>query len=394
MKKICLYLHAHQPHRLKNISIFDLSYGNAHKISHYIDKKLNNEVFEKVAEKSYLPANKIFKKLLENNEKFKLNLSITGSLIEQAQENNTSVLESFVDLCKTGKCEILAETYHHTLASLYSQPEFKSQIKAHTKLIQKIFKQTPVSFRNTELIYSDQIAQVVEDMGFKNIITEGHEKFLHWRSPNYLYKSNTKKGMNLLLKNYKLSDDVAWRFSNKGWGEYPLTAEKFLYWIDSTPGDTINLFMDFETLGEHQWEDTGIFSFLESFVNMATQRGYEFINIKDSGKKLKSVGHMTISQLVSWADEERDTSAWNENSMQKDTLAKIYSLENKVKSKKNKSLLKLWRTMQASDHFYYMCTKWFSDGDAHKYFSPYGTPHTAYCNYSNSLISLNKIVGR
>jgi len=394
MRKICLYLHVHQPLRLKNLSIFDISYGNPHTLSHYIDEKTNEKVFNKVAQKSYLPANTIFKRLLEKNEKFKINLSITGTLIEQAKKSNLNVLDSFAKLTKTGKAEILAETYYHTLASLYSQAEFKSQVKLHAKMIKKIFNQTPISFRNTELIYSDWIAQMVEDMGYKNIITEGHEKFLHWKSPNYLYTSNTKKGMNLLLKNYKLSDDIAWRFSNKGWGEYPLTAEKYLHWLDFTPGDTINLFMDFETLGEHQWADTGIFNFLESFVNLATKNGYEFINIKESGKKLKTVGHMTIDQVISWADEERDTSAWNENSMQKDTLEKIYSLEKSIKQKKNKSLLKLWRIMQTSDHFYYMCTKWFNDGDAHKYFSPYGTPHQAYCNFSNSLISLNQIVRR
>jgi len=282
MKKLCLYLHVHQPHRLRKYRIFDI--GNN---SNYFDEEINEQVFDKVSYKSYLPLNNILLNLLNRHDQFKVNLSITGVLLEQAEKYNTNVLDSFISLTNTNKTEILAETYYHSLASLYSPQEFARQVDLHKNKIFKIFGQKPKYFRNTELIYSNYIASMVEEMGFKGIIAEGTEKILHWRSPNYLYKTNTNKGINLMLKNYKLSDDIAWRFSNKGWVEHPLSSEKYLHWLDNTPGETINLFMDYETFGEHQWEDTGIFNFFEHFVSKAIERGYEFINFKDIEKTLE-----------------------------------------------------------------------------------------------------------
>ncbi len=389
MKKICLYLHVHQPHRIKNYNIFHIG-----KDSNYFDLAKNNnknkEVFEKVAKKSYYPMNKLLHKLLVTNKKFKVNFSITGTLLEQSDMYDTGVIKSFQQLAKTKKVEILAETYFHSLAALYSEKEFNKQVKMHSKIIKDKFNLTPTFFRNTELIYSNTIAQMVENMGYKGIIAEGTHKILGWRSPNYLYETNTDRGINLLLKNYVLSDDIAWRFSNKGWVEYPLTAEKYLHWMDNTPGDIVNLFMDYETFGEHQWDDTNIFNFFESFVTTALKNGYEFIKISDVDRSLKKQDRVDSPFVISWADEERDTSAWTENAMQKASLHKLYEIEKDILESKKKDLIKKWRRLQTSDHFYYMCTKWFNDGDAHKYFSPYASPYEAFNNFNNCLIDLKQ----
>lgn len=386
-KKICLYLHVHQPHRIKNFQIFDIGNNTS-----YFDLKkagnINKEIFNKVAQKSYLPMNKLLHKLIVTNQNFKVNLSITGTLVEQAKLYNKEVLNSFTKLTKTKKTEVLAETYYHSLASLYSPREFKKQVTMHKKMVYREFSLNPTFFRNTELIYSDYIAQLAEKMHFKGIITEGTEKILGWRSPNYLYKTNTKKGINLLLKNYSLSDDIAWRFSNKAWNEHPLVPQKYIHWLDNTPGEIINLFMDFETFGEHQWEDTNIFEFFEEFVKKALKSGYKFIKISEVSKYLEQKDTVSAPFNISWADEQRDTSAWTENPMQQDSLQKIYMLENKVLQSKNKKILQNWRRLQTSDHFYYMCTKWFNDGDAHKYFSPYSTPYDAFNNFNNALVDL------
>lgn len=387
MKNIFLYLHVHQPQRLRDYTIFDIGQKED-----YFSKE-NENIFNKVAKKSYLPTNYLLQKLLYKYPEFKINFSITGTFIEQAKEYNPEVLKTFINLAKTKKVDILAETYYHSLAALYSKSEFERQVLKHIKTISSIFGIKPTYFRNTELIYSNKIAQYVENLNFKGIITEGTEKILHWRSPNYLYRTNTNKGINLLLKNYKLSDDIAWRFSNKNWEEYPLTTDKYIHWLDNTPGETINLFMDYETFGEHQWEDTGIFNFVESFVGKAISKGYTFRLLKDTDKFFKNKGTIDCPFNISWADEERDTTAWTENAMQQDMLKKIYALENIIINSKNRKLIDTWRHLQVSDHFYYMCTKWFSDGDAHAYFSPYKSPYQAYNTYNNVYIDLKERIG-
>lgn len=385
MKQICLYLHVHQPNRIKNTTVFNI--GN---IDNYFQNKSdhckNKENFNKIKNKSYFPTNKLLLKLLKDIKNFKVNLSITGVFIEQCLKYDKKVLTSFQKLTKTKKCEILAETYNHSLASLYSKKEFLTQVKKHKKIIKKYFGVECNYFRNTELIYSNEIAQMVENMGYKGIITEGTEKILNHKSPNFLYTTNTQKGINLFLKNYKLSDDVAWRFSNKFWPEYPLTAQKYVNWIENSTGDVINIFLDYETFGEHQWEDTKIFEFLKQFVLLATYRGHKFINMSDI--KLRPKEKINCPFVISWADEERDTSAWTGNIMQQTCLKKIYAIEKIVLKTKNKGIIESWRHLQTSDHFYYMCTKYSSDGDAHKYFSPYNNPYEAFNNFNNCLFDL------
>ncbi|MBP7859667.1 glycoside hydrolase family 57 protein [Patescibacteria group bacterium] len=387
MKQICLYLHVHQPHRIKNTSVFDI--GN---FSNYFydneDTCKNSLNFNKIKHKSYFPTNNLLLKLLKDIKNFKVNLSITGVFIEQCLKYDREVLASFQKLVNTKKCEILAETYHHSLASLYSKKEFVKQVKKHNSMVKKYFNAKSSYFRNTELIYSDKIAQMVEDMGYSGIIAEGTEKILLHKSSNYLYQTNTAKGINLLLKNYKLSDDVAWRFSNKGWVEYPLNAQKYVRWLEESDGEIINIFLDYETFGEHQWADTKIFDFLKQFVLLATFRGHKFISMSDIKTTPKE--KIKCPFVISWADEERDTSAWTGNSMQQACLQKLYNIEKQVLKTKNKGIINDWRHLQTSDHFYYMCTKYDNDGDAHKYFSPYKDPYEAFNNFNNCLFDLNQ----
>ncbi|MFH0920814.1 MAG: glycoside hydrolase family 57 protein, partial [Fibrobacterota bacterium] len=278
------------------------------------------------------------------------------------------------------------ETYYHSLSFLFSPDEFKNQILQHRNLIMDEFGQKPTTFRNTELIYNNDLARFIEGLGYKTILTEGADKILDWRSPNYVYQPQTCSRLKLLLKNYKLSDDIAFRFSNRGWAEYPLTAEKFAHWVHriNGSGEVINLFMDYETFGEHQWHDTGIFEFMRCLPGeILNNRDFAFATPAEISATIPPLAKLDVREFISWADQERDLSAWMGNAMQKDALDYVFSLEKQINSTRNEELIKTWRSLQTSDHFYYMCTKWFSDGDVHKYFNPYGTPYDAYVNFTN-----------
>jgi len=384
MTSICFYFQVHQPFRIRNYSVFEVGKHN-----NYFDDKKNEEVMNKVAGKCYLPANKLMLDLIRrNNGKFKIAYSISGTALEQFEKYAPEVLESFKELAKTGCVEFLGETYYHSLSFLYSKKEFEEQVKMHDKKIRELFGCTPRVFRNTELIYSNEVGQYAEKMGYSGVLAEGWDHFLQWRSPNYIYKPKDTKKIKMLLKNYKLSDDIAFRFSNKGWSEWPLTSEKFAAWIASIQGQTINLFMDYETLGEHQWADTGIFDFMEKLpFELLNHENIEFKTPSEVAQ-MDSVAELDIPYMVSWADLERDLSAWTGNKMQQSALAEIYRLESVIKSSNDKKLLEDWRKLQTSDHFYYMCTKYFSDGDVHKYFNPYDTPYESYIAFMNILNDL------
>lgn len=420
-QSICLYLHVHQPYRLTKLNYLELGQINNYFLGS--GDGSNQAIIKKVAEKSYLPANKILLKLLKKHPEFKLSLSITGTVIEQFQEYAPKVLESFQKLVATGRVEILSETYYHSLAGIYSLSEFCQQIISHRQLIKKLFNYETVSFRNTELIYNDRIASIAKELGFRNIIAEGWDPILEWRSSNFPYtaklakltaaekksiapykiefkgENSTKisKELNLLLKNYKLSDDIAFRFSNRGWEEYPLKVDKYISWLKSSPGPLINLFMDYETFGEHQWEDSGIFDFLEALPGAALKSGIGFKTVAEAGE-LPTAGKVSMPDLISWADMERDLSAWNGNKMQQSALALLYKIEDtllpKLSQRHNKhkaqQFLEQWRKLQTSDHFYYMSTKYWNDGDVHKYFSPYESPYEAFINYMNILEDFQK----
>jgi alpha-amylase len=380
---VCFYFQVHQPHRMKKYRIFNI--GHDHQ---YFDDAKNRQIMEKVAGKCYLPANNLILKLIkESNGRFKVAYSVTGTALEQFERFAPDVLESFKELARTGCVEFLSETYYHSLAFLYSKQEFMEQVELHKAKIKELFGQEPTVFRNTELIFNNELAHYIQQMGYKAILAEGADHVLGWRSPNFVYRAKTADKLRLLLKNYKLSDDVAFRFSNRGWKEWPLTSGKYASWIDQAEGQTVNLFMDYETFGEHQWEDTGIFNFLGRLPFDLLKRGVEFHTPSEIAM-LEPVAELDIHSPVSWADVERDLSAWIGNKMQQAALKEIYELESKVKESGDESIISDWRKLQTSDHYYYMCTKWFADGDVHKYFNPYESPYDSYMAFMNVLNDL------
>jgi len=387
MVNICFYFQVHQPYRLNNYSVFDIGQNK-----NYFDVKKNKEILQKVANKCYKPTNNMMLYLIKKHPEFKISYSFSGTVLEQLEKYSPETLESFQDLVDTGNVEILDETYYHSLAFLYSKREFKEQVKMHKKKIKDLFSYTPKVFRNTELIYNNELANYVESLGYKGIIAEGADHILGWRSPNFLYKPKGTEKIKLLLKNYKLSDDIAFRFSQQSWKEWPLTTDKFAQWLNAANGngETINLFMDYETFGEHQWASTGIFNFMRNLPNeLMKHKDNRFATPSEVVKKLDTKEELDVHHLVSWADVERDVSAWLGNKMQQSSIQKIYLAEKMVRKTKSTEILNRWRRLQTSDHFYYMCTKWFNDGDVHKYFNPYDSPYDAFITYMNILTDFN-----
>lgn len=384
---IVLYLHIHQPFRVRQYSVFDISKKHDYFNEPDYDTERNNEqVFKKVAEKSYRPMNAVLEKLIATHPEFKVSMSITGTFLEQAEMWAPDVIASLQRLVATGRVEIVAETYYHSLAFFYSRTEFEHQVEAHKAKIRQLFGVETSVFRNTELAYNDSLAKWADDYGFKGILAEGWDPILEWRSPNYVYRSAGTKNISLLLKNYRLSDDIAFRFSNQNWSAWPLSADTYNEWanasIDNQP--LINLFMDYETFGEHQWKNTGIFDFFESFIGKWLQNPINtFYTVSEAISEFEPVGEISMPNTVTWADTERDLTAWLGNSMQQEALRYIYSMENDIMMTGDVNLISDWRKLQTSDHVYYMCTKWFNDGDVHAYFSPYKSPYDAFLYYIN-----------
>lgn len=387
MVSICFYFQVHQPRRLRNYSVFDIK-----KNQEYFDDEKNKEIALKVARKCYLPMNRMLLDLIKKHKgDFKVSFSISGIALEQFEEYSPDVLQSFKDLADTGCVEFLAETYYHSLSFLYNQKEFREQVQMHREKIKELFGYTPQVFRNTELIYNNELPRLVERMGFKGVATEGADHIMQWRSPNFLYKPVSSDKVKVLLKNYKLSDDIAFRFGNKSWNEYPLTVEKFEQWISAVNGNgnIINLFMDYETFGEHQWEDTGIFEFMRHLPEALLRNpDNNFVTVGEAIDRYETVGDLDVPHTISWADIERDTSAWLGNRMQHAAIDELYRIYNNMGTNADPETMKLWRYMTTSDHFYYMCTKWFSDGDVHKYFNPYDSPYEAYIAFMNVMNDL------
>lgn len=381
-KSVCLYFQVHQPSRLRLYRFFDIG-----KDSHYYDDFANRTILKRVAQKCYLPMNQLLlEQITKSKGKLKLAFSISGSALEQFDRYAPEVVESFRKLADTGKVEFLCETYNHSLSSLASGQEFENQVRRHKEAIEKYFGVTPKTFRNTELIYSDSIGKEVYNLGFKTMLTEGARHIMGWRSPNYLYNNEYKSGLKVLLRNYSLSDDIAFRFSDRGWGEWPLTAEKYLGWIKASEGEIVNLFMDYETFGEHQGAECGIFDFMRAFTDLvAKDSELEFVTPSKAATKHHSVGEISVPEAISWADEERDLSAWLGNELQQDAFHKLYELEEKLSLADDEALWTDYGHLQESDHFYYMCTKFFSDGEIHSRFNPYATPYEAFINYMNVL---------
>ncbi|HEX2836973.1 MAG TPA: glycoside hydrolase family 57 protein [Phycisphaerales bacterium] len=430
MASVVFYFEVHQPHRLRRYSVFDSD-------PYYFDDAKNGEVCRKVADKCYRPTTRLILDMVKRHKgNFRVSYAITGTVLEQWQQFCPDVIGIFQELAKTGCCEFVGETYYHSLSALYSKfpygDEFDNQVQMHTEKIQELFGQTPQVFRNTELIYNNDLAWHVSKMKgkdgkprWKGMICEGVDRLLGSRSPNYVYTPPGRpmgkdgKPFATLCKNYRLSDDIAFRFSNRGWSEWPLSAEKFAQWVNNINGDgyLCNLFMDYETFGEHQWADTGIFDFLsvlpEKVFEVAKKRDgtteNHFITPSMAIDQFQPVGEYDAHEFISWADTERDLSAWRENAMQFNALSECYALEKPIKERYARAMDALaktpadneerhaaatiltdWRKLTTSDHFYYMCTKYFADGDVHKYFSPYDSPYDAYINYMNVLDNLRQ----
>lgn len=388
MASVCFYFQVHQPYRLRRYSVFDTGHD-------YFDDAKNADICRKVAEKCYRPTTALMLDLVRRHEgRFRISYSITGVALTQMQQWAPDVIDLFKALAQTGACEFIAETYYHSLSFLYSREEFAAQIRMHDELVKSLFGVTPTVFRNTELTYNNDVAAYIAKMGrYKAVLCEGVDRLLGYRSPNFVYKPPTSDKLKLLLKNYALSDDIAFRFSNRGWAEWPLTAEKFARWVNQINGNGFicNLFMDYETFGEHQWADTGIFQFLDVLPEKIfdVNPGHnDFLTPSQVCDVYQPVGTYDVPNMISWADTERDLSAWLGNAMQGNALHELYKLEEAVKESGKPDLVEDWRKLTTSDHFYYMCTKYFSDGDVHKYFNPYESPYDSYINFMNVLDSV------
>lgn len=391
-RSIVLYMHVHQPHRVRPYTVFETAKDHNYFFDHHYDSPTNNQrIFRKVAEKSYLPTNALLLKLLDTHPEFAFSLSITGTFLEQCEMWGEDVLESFQALVKTGRVEIVAETYHHSLAFFYSRNEFEAQVLLHKEKIQQHFGYTPSVFRNTELAYNNELAHWAEGAGYNAILAEGWDPILGWRSPNFVYQPINTQHIKLLMKNYKLSDDLAFRFSDKNWSEWPLDAEKYTHWLNTASENQpiVNLFMDYETFGEHQWEDTGIFDFFSHLPKeWLSREGNGFYTASEAAQSHDPIDCVDVPYTITWADTERDLTAWLGNKMQQEALRYLYDLEERVLRSGDDGLINDWRNLQTSDHAYYMCTKWFNDGDVHAYFSPYDSPYEAFLYFMNAIRDL------
>ena len=388
MRAICLYLHIHQPVRYREYSFFDIGNNSNYYNDNYDGRQSNERIFRKVANKSYRPMLTLLEHNIKLHPDFKLSLSITGTWCEQAEAWAPELIEQIARMVKTGQVEIVGETYYHSLAFFYDKEEFNAQVKMHSDKIQALFGVRPRVFRNTELAYNDELAKWADEAGYTAILAEGWDKVLGWRSPNYVYRPVNTNNIKLLLKNYRLSDDIAFRFSNRSWREWPLTVPKYQQWIndDCLRGPLVNLFMDFETFGEHQWEDTGIFSFMNTLIgSWLSEYDNKFVTVSEAANITEPADTISMPETVTWADTERDLSAWLSNEMQKSAMSAIYSLKDKILATKDATLISDWRKMTTSDHPYSMCTKYWNDGDVHAYFSAYASPYESFMYYMNVL---------
>lgn len=393
MPSICCYFEVHQPMRLNRFSVFNIGQNND-SFSTYFNHNLNQEIFEKVAKKCYLPMNRLLLDLInEFDGKFRISFSLTGTFVEYCERYIPNVIDSFKELFETGAVDLIEETYFHSLSSLYDElDEFEEQVKMHRQMIRRIFNYRPNVFRNTEAIYDNRIAKKIEELGYSGIITEGSKRVLGWRSPNFLYRP-VGIDLKVLLRNYKLSDDVGFRFSARNWPGYPLTADKYANWISDCDGDIVNLFVDYETFGEHQWTETGIFDFIRHFPReVLKHKNLDFVTVSEAVECYTPVGEIDVPWAISWADEDRDVSTWLGNDMQIACFNELKDIGHKLKDQNDSDLMKVWRLLQTSDHLYYISTKGFEDGNVHAYFSPYDVPYDGFINYMNILQDLKQKV--
>ena len=391
MVSVCFYFQMHQPHRLRRYSVFDTE-------PTYFDSFRNGEIVRKVSARSYEPATKLLNEMIRKHDgRFRVSFSITGVLLDQLRKHCPKVIDQLTALARSGCVEFINETYHHSLAFLYSREEFRDQLDLHAAAVKDLFGQTPRVFRNTELIYNNDLAYYIGELGrFDGVIAEGADAVLGTRSPRHLYRPPNAEGVKLLLKHYRLSDDIAFRFSNRGWSEWPLTADKYVDWLrrGDADGPLANLFIDLETFGEHQPVESGVFEFLKALPGeLLKDRRSGFVTVSEALKLEEPTEQFDVPHMISWADTERDLSAWLGNAMQSNALHELYKLEQPIKASGDPALLEDWRRLSTSDHFYYMCTKYFADGDVHKYFNPYESPYDSYINFMNVLDNVRSRAG-
>ena len=385
MPDLCLYCQVHQPYRLRRYRVFDIGTGAG-----YFDDEANRDILRRVADKCYLPTNRLLTEAIQRSGgRFRLALSLSGVLLEQLETHAPDALASFQELVGTGAVELLSETYHHSLAALRDPDEFRTQVELHRQAIERHFGQRPTIFRNTELIYDDAIGPMVSRLGFQGMLVEGAERVLGWRSPNYPYESASAPGLRLLPRNYRITDDLGFRFSNRDWDGWPLTADKWADWIAHSAESSVHVFMDYETFGEHQWAETGIFEFLRRLPDALARRNIACVHPSTVAGRTP-VGTLSYPTPTSWADVERDTSAWLGNRMQQAAFDRLYRIGREVKALGDPWRVDAWRRLTTSDHCYYMCTKWFADGDVHKYFNPHASPYDAFVAFMNALTDLER----
>ena len=396
MRAVCLYLHIHQPIRYREYSIFDVGNNSNYYYDNYSGRQSNERIFRKVADKSYYPMLNLLFRNMEKHPDFKVSFSITGTWLEQAEKWAPDLINIIREMVNRGQAEIVGETYYHSLAYFYNLDEFNDQVTMHAETIERLFGVRPKVFRNTEFAYNDSLAHWAEEKGYKGILAEGWDKILGWRSSNHVYRPAGCEKLRLLLKNYRLSDDIAFRFSNRAWAEWPLTVPKYQQWVndDCLRGNLINLFMDFETFGEHQWKDTGIFDFMDTFISSwLGQYENKFVTVSEACDLEEPVDEVSMPETITWADTERDLSAWLSNSMQAAAMSQIFGLRDQVLSTHDGQLIADWRYMTTSDHPYSMCTKYWNDGDVHAYFSAYASPYESFMYYMNVLRDIEFRVG-
>ena len=388
MRAICLYLHIHQPVRYREYSIFDVANNSNYYRDYYNSRQSNERIFRKVAEKSYHPMLDLLERNMEKYPGFKVSFSITGTWLDQAEQWAPELIAQIKRMVAKGQVEIVGETYYHSLAFFYNRDEFNAQVQMHAEKIHQLFGVTPKVFRNTELAYNDQLAQWADAAGYKGILAEGWDKILGWRSPNHVYRPVGCQNLKLLLKNYRLSDDIAFRFSNRSWNEWPLTVPKYQTWLDMDclRGNLINLFMDFETFGEHPWADTGIFDFMDALIpTWLSQYDNKFLTVSEACDSSEPADEISMPETITWADTERDLSAWLSNSMQHSSQNDLYAMRDSILASDDSNLIRDWRYLTTSDHPYAMCTKYWNDGDVHAYFSAYASPYEAFMYFENVL---------
>ncbi|MBQ6375517.1 glycoside hydrolase family 57 protein [Candidatus Saccharibacteria bacterium] len=391
MRAICLYLHIHQPLRYREYSFFDIGRDHNYFYPDYYSRESNERIFRKVTEKSYRPMLELLLDNMRKHPDFKISFSITGTWCEQAEMWAPDLIDLIREMVSLGQCEIVGETYYHSLAYFYNLDEFEAQVDAHERKIKSLFGVTPKAFRNTELAYNDSLAHWAEARGYEAILAEGWDKVLGWQSPNFVYRPAGCKHTSLLLKNYRLSDDIAFRFSNRAWVEWPLTVPKYLNWLDDAclKGPLINLFMDFETFGEHQWKDTGIFDFVNNLIPAwLSEYENQFVTVSEATKLMPPAGEISMPGTVTWADTERDLTAWLGNDIQISAEKNLYDLRDQVLATSDDALIADWRHLTTSDHPYSMCTKYWNDGDVHAYFSAYASPYESFMYFMNILHDL------